>query len=108
MGTMVYRPTRIRTTNPTPIIIQDIIATVLISDGAVIEGITVITIIIGVTIDPVIITKTTPITITEAIKREVATIIIMETINGKGTMNVNGDVELIPIADGLWEGELKL
>ncbi len=90
----VYRLSGMTTIGPTPITIPDIIQTVLIWDGAVIGGITTLTISIGATISRVIITKTTPMAINEAINVTdmVSTI---ETIIGGVTMDANGDDKLI-------------
>lgn len=96
MVTPVYRPSRITTISPTPIIIPNIILTVPIWDGAVTRDINITTIIIsiGVTIDQVIITKATLMAINETIN-VVATVNTMEAINGRVTMDANGDDKLI-------------
>ena len=87
------------TIGPTPIIIPNIILTVLIWDGAVTRGINtaiMITISIGVTITigQVIITKTPTMAITETIN-VVATVNTIETIIGRATMDANCDDKLI-------------
>ena len=82
------------TIDPTPIIIPDIILIVPIWDGAVIGGITTITISIGATISRVIITKTTPMAINGAIN-VTAMVNTIETIIGGVTMYANGDDKLI-------------
>jgi hypothetical protein len=79
---------------PTPIIIQDIILTVLISDGAVIAGITIINHSIGATKDQVIIARTTIMAINEAING-IATVNTVVTIVGKVTIHANGGDKLI-------------
>ncbi|MEE8207105.1 MAG: hypothetical protein V3T82_09160 [Nitrospinaceae bacterium] len=82
------------TIDPTPIIIPDIILNVPIWDGAVIGGITTLTISIGATISRVIITKTTPMAINGAIN-VTAMVSTIETIIGGVTMDANGDDKLI-------------
>lgn len=96
MVTPVYRPSRITTISTTPIVIPNIILTVPIWDGAVTRDINITTIIIsiGVTIDQVIITKATLMAINETIN-VVATVNTMEAINGRVTMDANGDDKLI-------------
>jgi hypothetical protein len=80
---------------PTPIIIQDIILTVLISDGAVIAGITTTRIIsIGATNEQVIIIKNTIMVINEAING-IATVNTVVTIVGKVIIHANGGDKLI-------------
>ncbi len=81
------------TIGPTPII-PNIILTVLIWAGAVIGGINITTINIGVTINQVIITKNTTMAINVAINVAV-TGTTAETIIGRVTMNANGGDKLI-------------
>ncbi len=90
----VYRLSGMTTIDPTPIIIPDIILNVPIWDGAVIGGITTITISMGATISRVIITKTTPMAINGAIN-VTAMVSTIEIIIGGVTMDANGDDNLI-------------
>jgi len=95
MAARVFRLSGMTTIDPTPIIILDIILIVLIWDGAVIGDINIITSIsIGVTIDQVIIIKTTLMAINEAIN-VTATVSTIETIIAGVTMDTNGDDKLI-------------
>jgi len=94
MATPVYRPTHMPPIGLTPIIIQDIILTVLISDGAVIGGITIINHSIGATKDQVIIARTTIMDINEAING-IATVNTVVTIVGKVIIHANGGDKLI-------------
>lgn len=99
MATPAYRPSCITTIRPTThIIIPDTTPAALIYDGAVIEDIT--TTIIGVTIDQVVITKTTSTAINEAIN-VAATVNTIEITIGMVTMDADCDGKLIVRADDI-------
>jgi hypothetical protein len=100
MAILVYRPTRMPPIGLTPIIIQDIIPTVLISEGAVIEGTTLINHSIGATKGQVIIVRTTTTAINEAING-IAIVTTVETIIGKVTMHNNGGDKLTARIGGM-------